>query len=85
MVSMPRKTSCCQLAACSGARQASDVHSDRTAGASTVASTVATNSSARKAVMMRLMKASPPSASLRACRTIWGTSTVFSAPPARIM
>ena len=35
--------------------------------------------------MIRLVYASPPSLSPRMARTIWGTSTVFSTPPASRM
>ena len=52
------------------------------AGVANVASTVTAGIAARNAVMIRLTKAWPPSESFLMARTICGTSTVFSAPPA---
>jgi hypothetical protein len=55
------------------------------AGTASVSSTVINPSPISPAVMIRLVYASPRSRSLRIARTICGTSTVFSTPPASKM
>ena len=54
-------------------------------GAHSNATTVTAPTISMKAVMMRFVNASPPSSSCLIARTICGTSTVFSAPPAKRM
>ena len=54
-------------------------------GTSAVSTAVIAASTTRPAVMIRFVYASPPSGSPLMARTICGTSTVFSTPPASRM
>ena len=85
IVSVAMNTSCRHSGAIDSARHSEELHRLITCGVKIVASTVTAASSRTNAVMIRLMKAWPPSSSWWVWRTIWGTSTVFSAPPANSM